>query len=479
MKYPISLSQRIDEVKNIVSNWPVEKDISQVLNWLMQFDSEDIDLAIRVIKNLNVIGFEDLNTALTIAYSKLERMAIDKGTRITNRNTLFAGIGDGAKSGAMIGYNFRIINELPEDNFMGEESLSYLEKGMIDNIVLVDDIVGTGQQATDEIKTLTQKITPFGVKNIFLLTAIGMQDGISEISKNTKAHVFSAYEYSKLDTVTCLDSQFYEGIPYEERIYAKSRLEYYGKIINSSPLGYGGIGALISFYYNTPNISLPIIWGSKNSWAPLFKRAVKINGINSYYKQIESSLNKKKKDGTVLEYKENKLTVFVEGSFDEMFFDYIMSLIKDELNFKSISVISLGGFNSKTLIENILKLNSHCLFIVEDEETDSGEVNSPFLKRILHNIGNNPVILVKPFAYFLDIESIAQSDKWLGIIPRGTNINEPLTIVQMQRIEQRIKMRVRANETRFNELCTHHLDKAKISDLINSLKLKIVNDVSK
>ncbi|MCS5949429.1 hypothetical protein LNO88_02460 [Klebsiella pneumoniae subsp. pneumoniae] len=160
MRYPISLSKRIDEVKNIVESWPVEKDINQVLNWLMQFDNDDIDLAIRIIKNLNVIGFEDLNTALIIAYSKLERMSIEKGTRITSKNTLFAGIGDGAKSGAMIGYNFRIINELPEGNFMGEHSLDYLEKGFIDNIVLVDDIVGTGRQATEEIKELTQKVTP-------------------------------------------------------------------------------------------------------------------------------------------------------------------------------------------------------------------------------------------------------------------------------------------------------------------------------
>ena len=90
MKHPISLSQRIDEVKSIVESWPVEKDINQVLNWLMQFDNDDIDLAVRVIKNLNVIGFEDLNTALTIAYSKLERMAIDKGTKITSRNTLLS-----------------------------------------------------------------------------------------------------------------------------------------------------------------------------------------------------------------------------------------------------------------------------------------------------------------------------------------------------------------------------------------------------
>ena len=77
---------------------------------------------------------------------------------------MFAGSGDGAKSGAMIGYNFRIANELPEDNFMTDESIDHLESGLIENIVLVDDLIGTGHQATKEIKNLTEKVTPFGVK---------------------------------------------------------------------------------------------------------------------------------------------------------------------------------------------------------------------------------------------------------------------------------------------------------------------------
>ncbi len=469
MKYPISLSQRVDEVSSIVADWPVEKDLGQVLNWLMQFDNEDIDLGVRVIRNLNVIGFEDLNTALTIAYSKLERMAIDKGTKITSRNTLFAGIGDGAKSGAMIGYNFRIINELSEDNFMDEQSLNYLEAGMIDNIVLVDDIVGTGRQASEEIKSLTQKVTPLGVKNIFLLTAVGMQEGIRAISENTKAHVFSAFEYSELDTVTCLDSGFYDGIPHEERAEAKQRIEYYGKMTNRSPLGYGGIGALIAFYYNTPNISLPIIWGAKNSWIPLFKRAVKINGINSYYKQIESSISKKKKDKETLKSKENELTILVEGRTDEIFFDFVVGLIKDKLPYEKVSVISLGGFGSKKLIENISRLNEHCLFIVEDDE------NAPpgFVDRFIQNVQDKPYLMVKSFIYFLNLDSLAQSDRWASMFSRLNDISEISDSRKLRRLEKEISMRIHRSESRFRDLFSNHIDRDKFDSLCDLLISKI------
>lgn len=470
MKYPVSLSQRIDEIEQIVLNWPVERELSLVLNWLMQFDNDDIDLGVRIIRNLNVISFEDLNTALTIAYSKLERMAIDKGTQISKENTLFAGIGDSAKSGAMIGYNFRIINELSEENFMNEKSLHYLESGMIDNIVLIDDIVGTGNQATEEIKSLTQKVTPLGVKNIFLLTAVGMQAGIKAISHNTKAHVFSAFEYSELDTVACLDSCFYDGIPHEARAEAKLRLEYYGRIINHDyPLGYGSIGALIAFFYNTPNISLPMIWSSKNSWIPLFKRAIKINGINSYYRQIETSITKKKKERATIKAKGVELTILVEGRTDEIFFDYVLSLIKDKINYQKVTVISLGGFGSKKLIDNIYGLNENCLFIVEDEENQQ----TKRMNRFLINVKDKPHVTVQSFIYFLNLDALAQSERWGPVFSIDRESSKPSMFNSINRLENRIIKHLRSSESRFKELFHNYLDKEKIDALCELLLSKI------
>ena len=465
MRYPNTLLKHISEVEEIVSKWPVDKDLRNVLNWLMQFNNEDIELGIRVIKNLNVIGFEDLNTALTIAYSKLERMAIDKGTKINNKNTLFAGIGDSAKSGAMIGYNFRIINELSEDNFINDDSLKYLEEGLIDNIVLIDDIVGTGKQATDEIKSLTEKVIPLGVKNIFLLTAVGMKEGIKKISDDTKAYVFSAFEYTELDTVTCLDAPFYDGIPHEARLETKRRLEYYGKITNSATLGYGGIGALIAFYYNTPNISLPIIWGSKNSWIPLFKRAVKINGINAYYKHLDLSMNKKKKNHEPLKAKENTFLLFVEGKTDEMFFDYIISKIKDSLHYDKVNVISLGGFFSKSLISNITKLNENYLFIIDDDLSGA---------KIIENLEDKPYLFTKTYYDFLNLGSLIENENWafLSVNNKKIDLSNKEDIKKLQR---EIFIRFARNEVKFHEFLENYLDKENFGNFVNILIEKINN----
>lgn len=416
MKYPISHKKYIEELEAIVASWPVDKSFDDVLKWLMQFDNDDIDLAVRIIKNLNVIGFDDLNTSLSIAYSKLERAAIDRGSPISRQNTLFAGIGDGGKSGAMMGYNFRVINEIPEENFLSDESLIYLEQGRVDNIVLIDDVIGTGDQATEEIKRLTEKITPFGVKNIFMLTAVGMGVGIKKILKDTKAHVFSAFEYSDMDTAKNLDSLFYEGASHENRKKMQARLEYYGAATSDWPLGYGGIGSFISFYYNTPNISLPLIWSSKNSWIPLFKRTVKIDGISSYYKQIDSSLNKRKKENTTSPQKINELHVYVEGRIGEAFFDYIVSAIESPY-FEKISIISLGGFGSKNLFENIARLSKNYLFILEDDY----RAPRNHFERQKKMLGAHRHIEVEPPEVFLDINALRQDERWgkYVIAPQG------------------------------------------------------------
>lgn len=403
MKYPNSISKQLEEVRGITESWPVEIQFDEVIKWVLQFDTEDFDLAFRVLKNLNVIGFENLNNALLVAYSKLERMAADKSTRINSKNTLFAGIGDAGKSGAMISYNFRLINELSEENFLDDKSISHLQKGRIENIVLVDDIISTGSQAAGEIRKLMESVLPLGVKNIFLLTAVGMKDGIKKISDETNAHIFSAFEYDVHDTVTSYDSQFYDGIPYEDRAVLKKRLEYYGKKTHKSPLGYGGVGALIVFYYNTPNSTLPIIWSSLSSWLPLFKRVRKINGITSYYKQIDNI----QPNPSLPKTPKSELTIFVEGKSDEYFFEAMTQRISKVTGYKKINVISLGGFFSIKLIDNLEKFSTKYIFLPEEDP----ERPRSYRSKLNETFKGRPHLFVRPFTHYVDLDS-ALDDSW-------------------------------------------------------------------
>lgn len=387
---------KIERVKQIHSSWNSTIHFEEVVNWILQFDSDDYDLAIRILEHINFFSFNDLKNALRIAYSKLIRKSIDKDAKITTRNTLFAGMGENGKSGSMISYHFRVINELSEENFYENEGL--IENGKIENIVLIDDILSTGRQASNEILELTEKVTPYGVNNIFLLTVCGMKEGIRKVEEETKAYTFSAIEYSIKDTVIDLDSNFYKGLTYKQSQEYKEKIAYYGKIANpKQPLGYGAVGSLIAFDFNTPNNSLPLIWSDTNSWIPLFKRARRINGINSYYKQFEKG--KKDKNDSSSDIKE--LTVYVEGKSDEIFFDLLnkeKNLAK-AIGFEKIHIVSLGGaISSEKLINKLKSKDSDYLFILE---------NDIFINHALERISYDKFYIMKPnIVGLLNIEQL-------------------------------------------------------------------------
>ncbi|BDD03956.1 phosphoribosyltransferase-like protein [Aureibacter tunicatorum] len=475
MKYPSKIQQQLEDVKSIISSWSINVDFEQVLQWIMQFDNQDFGLAIRILKNLNVIGYDELNEGLEVAYSKLERKAIEAKTKISHKNTIFAGIGENGKSGNMISYNFRLTNEISEDNFvLNDETLEYLEAGQIKNIVLIDDILSTGDSVLSEVKKLTEKTIPLKVENIFVLTAVGMSEGIEKVKEETKGkvHVFSAFEYDISDTVISLDSKFYDGIPYQDRIKVKEKLEYYGNsIYQKGKLGYKGIGGLIVFYYNTPNTTIPLIWGSRNSWIPLFKRATKLTGISAHYKEFDKAIAKKAKAQQTTEKNLEEITFYVEGRFDEEFLVSQLDKLISFLELKKASIISLGGFNSKKLIDNLNKLsNTKLLFVAEDDTF----APSGYQKIIKDNIKNSPHIFIQPVMYYIKIDQLYADEDYIRLLPKEEELVDLNDAEKRRLIERKFlrRMSMMRNE-RLKLLFERHVDESKIELLFKEIKDKL------
>jgi hypothetical protein len=477
MKYPIAIQSNLNEVKEALKSWPVDMQLIDVIKWIMQFDPLDFDLAIRVIKNLNVIGYDDLKNALSVAYSKLVRKSVEKGIQINARNTLFAGLGDAGKSGAMVSYNFRLINELSEENFQDNEAMEgHIQAGHIENIVLVDDVISTGMQATKSIKELTEKVTPYGVKNIFLLTICGFKEGIAKVEEETKAYTFSAFEYDRQDSVTSLDSSFYEGIPFEERQQIYNRLKEYGSICyRSNPLGYGSIGALMVFYYNTPNTTLPIIWSDRNSWIPLFRRARKINGITSYYKQFDSAIKSKtekiKREGKVTQVKATELSIFVEGKTEEMFFEMVFRIYKlnEILGYDNVNVIALGGaVLSEKLVNKLAGMEVNSVFVFEKEDFDSQRMHGRIRPQILDKI--HKVFLDPNLMQFFDLKKAYDA---FGLFNKMPDIDweniSPKVYYEFENILLR-RNGILMREKRLKELIPDFIIPEKLIEFISRLK---------
>ena len=205
-----------------------------------------------------------------------------KYSGITNRiqyikeNTLFLPMGNPSESGGRILYNFRTKNNLPKKSFEQE-------KDSYENVVLLDDLTITGEQASGYVKKV--KVT---YENLYFATFFATQDAIEEIKK---------VKDIKLLSVCMLDDRtkafhessftFSHNKIQQTKLLAEQICRYYGmKIVNdftssdeeymkSHPLGFGNSQQLIGFNYNTPDNVLPIMWGETSSWKNIFTRAFK------------------------------------------------------------------------------------------------------------------------------------------------------------------------------------------------------------
>ncbi len=406
MKYPKYLENRMGDITSIVNSWPVEKSIEEVMAWILQFEPSDYDLALRVLKNINVIGANDLNVALNVAYSKLLRHALEKGNKISNENTLYMPIGNDGKSGAMIAYNFRLINGLSSAYFFSKETLQFIKAGKIKNLVLLDDIIATGDQSSEQLTATAEKARTLGVQNIYLLTAIGYRAGIERLKETAVADVFSAIEYDECDTVMNFDSAFYDGLSHERRErYWESFSKYY------KGYGYGTIGGLIVFYYNTPNSTVPMIWGSNDGWIPLFPRRFDLKNIGPELYELDE-LIKDTKD--IQKVEKEECSIYVEGKTEELF---IQCLAQSNGNFGygSVNIVSIGPFYSESLIESLKKYSSKYFFVTDanlEEETG-------YIKSIKEATKNTQLSKIGNVMSYFDKEKILSSEYFLKVFGKG------------------------------------------------------------
>jgi len=272
---------------------------------------------------------------------------------------LYAAVGNAAKSGSLIAYQYRISAELSEEDFFSSED-EPLDLTKIENIVLVDDIVCTGRSVAKEVKNIAEEVYALsGSRNIFVLTVAGYQEGIDHVMKETGAPVICALEYSAADTVTSLDAEFYSDLTMQERTNMLQQIKRYCRSISRSDLGYGGIGGLLVFEHNTPNTTLPIIWHNGKGWTPLFPRAMKISGTAKVLKSAETERQKQmelsKDNSRAVPRDKAELTLFVEGKLDEIFVDFMRLKrgLAEKLKVSTVNAIALGGLYQSSVVSQL------------------------------------------------------------------------------------------------------------------------------
>lgn len=246
---------------------------SHVLRWLSNFDDSEQDLATEILSKIDYYPYDRI---LSVVQSKIKRIALKPMGKC-----VFSPIGESGKSGGHVLYTCQQIQR-ESSVYVNhiEEALSKLSSPN-DVIVLVDDIIGSGNTFCSWLK---EKLNKREIGN--QLNNLIVQSRIKLISivvlEKGKRKINS--EYSTIDVLgedtrkLFLQTRSIFGGYVRMKRYREFCYKY-GKLLSKRwPLGYENSQALIVFDHATPNNTLPIIWsdsciaGRNTAWYPLFPR---------------------------------------------------------------------------------------------------------------------------------------------------------------------------------------------------------------
>lgn len=470
---PSSIQIYADRIQAAIESWPVEVTMDHAIKWVLQFDVADYPLAVRIIENLDVLGSLQIRSALEVAHAKLQRRISEKGAAVKGNNTLYAGIGNAAKSGALISYHYRVTADIPEDDFYFGDDEEKLDLSNIDNIVLVDDVIGTGKAIAKEVKKVAEEVHSLvKPRQIFVLTVAGYEDGIQRVTEDSGASVVTALEYSSRDTVTNMDAAIYSGLPMSEREAMLERIRRYCRSISTSELGFGGVGGLLVFDHNTPNTTLPIIWHRGKGWLPLFPRSMRIPGSAKVLKSAEAERDKEDDERPAAAgptpRNQVEITLFVEGKVDELFIDFMRQDrgLASKLEVKDVRAVALGGvYHSERLLTLLRTSKKEAIFVLDDDDA------SRRASVRLEAFDGVQVMYLKPtFVGLLNIKKIYEHrDRFPGLPEQTGAVSDPRWLHQ---VEMSLLKRgpVGANAERIFQIISEFLDVTKYDEFVIDLR---------
>jgi len=270
------LEQNDDEINRIISSWgkvnehfDIKK--GEVKSWFTNFKSVvDFSLALDIMSRIQYKSDDDTRKHIKSVVSELEVIF-----ETDFENTFFFPLGNSsATSGSSYLYDFlKSSNNLSEANFKIDSYETYLDKEC--DIVFIDDIIGSGNQATKFYKKNLEN----SKANCYYVSLYGFVDGIEKIRENTNFKtVFTGYEIPNSLRAFHPDSQVFSD---SNKVQIKELCSKFGeRLFPHHALGYDDSQALIVFPNQVPNNTIPLIWASSNNekkkgeinWYPLFER---------------------------------------------------------------------------------------------------------------------------------------------------------------------------------------------------------------
>ena len=283
-----------DEVVDLVARWPLYQGQrlteDRVRAWINQVETNVARRQLfKLLQNVRFVTDDHVQEAFQGTYASIRRrLPLFVQTKRTQRrhDILVTFVGGAAKSGAHYARQFAKANRIAHTNVVAPERLdNELRKGpddRISGVVVVDDMIGTGNTLIADLNSRTEVLHQLGVGSsipLFVCVFCATVEGEASVRR----HVGRTFPDGDLDVCEVLDERHYafsDELAFWDSEWEKEKAkslvtELGARVDRRRPLGYRGQGLLLTFSRNCPNNSLPILFGNGRGdarWTPLFPR---------------------------------------------------------------------------------------------------------------------------------------------------------------------------------------------------------------
>lgn len=272
-KVIIKIGNLLPRLKHAVN--PIE-----VINWLQNFDEDEVDYAIDLLSVFEYIPFKEFMFRLNDLLNEIFRVI-----PINDKIIIFP-YGKVGKSGTLVTYPLKNttafkrrekVIELTHDYANVDNPSSY------NHIIFLDDFIGSGKtfykvfRKTDSVQ---KWITDNNIENIYILSTIIMTEGRDFIRDKFPTHNIQIFAEErnkifdkKLSPLSLISDSS------KVKILAKKHgdnIPVFGFPPFVAPFGFDKSESLVAYFHCTPNNTLPIIWAKTKDWEPLFPREARL-----------------------------------------------------------------------------------------------------------------------------------------------------------------------------------------------------------
>jgi hypothetical protein len=238
----------------------------RIQQWLNLFEAAHLDVAIKVLDHVTVVGERDILSGYKAALSAMPGWSAKAAAR--KGRWFFVGFGKQGESGPAMLRLFREANDLAnachDPLFKSLSDLPSLQLTAYDHVVFVDDFSGTGRQVT-RLWPRVAELVASEAKCYLVLTAI-TEVAKKSIEEKTELELSAQYTLGSEHSVFLGENQIFSE---DEKIVIQ---EYCASADPRNPKGFGDLGMLFILSHKTPNNVLPILYQNTDQWRGLFPR---------------------------------------------------------------------------------------------------------------------------------------------------------------------------------------------------------------